>query len=115
MVKNRIFLFFGGLMTVYFLVRWMLIFGETGVLRWYLTDLLFVPAMCTFGLIAVRLIRRDWTLQLTWWHVFVQVVLVSIYFEVYLPKNHPQYTADLWDVVMYFLGGGLFLILQKKL
>lgn len=102
-------------MSVYFLVRWMLVFGETGLLRWYLTDLLFVPAMCAFGLIAVRMIRRDWSLHLAWWHVLVQVVLVSFYFEFYLPKNHPQYTADWWDVVMYFLGGIIFLLVQKRL
>lgn len=102
-------------MLVYFLVRWAYIFGDTGLLRWYLTDLLFVPAMCTFGLIGVRWIKRDRTLQLHWWHVAVQVIFVSWYFEWHLPVRYAQYTADPVDVLMYFLGGLLFLGIQKKL
>ncbi len=102
-------------MLLYFLVRWCYIFGETGVLRWYLTDLLFVPAMCTFGLIVVRLVRRDSHAVLSWWHVYVQVIMVAFYFEWYLPSHYSQYTSDLWDVVMYALGGTIYLFVQKYL
>lgn len=115
MVKQRSIPFFLALMLVYFLVRWAYIFGETGILRFYLTDLLFVPAMCTFGLIGVRWIKRDRTLQLRWLHVFSQVLFVSWYFESYLPSSHPKYTGDPIDVVMYVLGGFIFLAVQKKL
>lgn len=115
MVKQRPIFFFCALMAVYFLVRWALIFGETGILRWYLTDLLFVPAMCSFGLIFVRILRREPRITLKWRHVFTQVVFVSIYFEWYLPKNYNQYTADPWDVVMYIFGGIVYLLVQKWL
>lgn len=115
MVSRNSIVFFCGLMLVYFLVRWALIFGDTGILRWYLTDLLFVPAMCTFGLIGVRLIRRDRTIKLSWWHVLIQFIAVSAYFEWYLPKHFSEYTADPLDVVMYFIGALVFLSIQKKL
>lgn len=115
MVKSRAILFFVSLMALYFLVRWAYVFGDRGILRYYLTDLLFVPAMCTFGLIGVRILKRDKFLFLEWWHVLTQVILVSWYFEWYLPKSNPIYTGDLWDVVMYFLGGIIFLGIQRKL
>lgn len=102
-------------MIVYFLVRWALIFGETGILRWYLTDLLFVPAMCTFALILVRLIKRDPTLTIPARNIFFQVFAVSVYFEWYLPNQNAKYTSDPWDIVMYVLGGFLFLLVQKRL
>lgn len=102
-------------MLLYFLVRWLLIFGETGILRFYLTDLLFVPAMCTFGLIWVRIIKRNSELNIKWWHVFAQVVFVSWYFEWHLPSVDPKYTSDPIDAAMYFAGGFIFLAVQKKL
>lgn len=102
-------------MGVYFLVRWAYIFGESGWLRFYLTDLLFVPAMCTFGLIGVRWIKRDRSIYLKWWHVFFQVIFVSWYFERHLPSINSQYTADPMDVVMYIIGGIAFIAIQKKL
>lgn len=115
MGKYKAIIFFSFLMIVYFLTRWMLIFGETGWMRWYFTDLLFVPAMCTFGLIGVRLIKRDPTIHIKWQNVFLQVLVVSFYFEWYLPGTDPKYTADPWDIVMYVLGGFAFLLIQKRL
>lgn len=102
-------------MVIYFLVRWALILGDRGLIRYYLTDLLFVPAMCTFGLIGVRLIKKSKDLTISWIHVLIQVVFVSWYFEWYLPSNYEVYTSDIWDVVMYFTGGALFLLIQKWL
>jgi len=115
MVKYRPIIFFLCLMTVYFLVRWALIFGETGVLRWYFTDLLFVPAMCTFALIGVRFLKRDHSIRITWRQVFLQVLVVSFYFEWYLPAEDSKYTSDPWDVVMYIIGGFVFLFVQRRL
>ena len=115
MVKFRAIYLFAGLMLLYFLVRWAYIFGTTGILRWYLTDLLFVPAMCTFALILVRWIKNDRLLRIHWSSVLVQVVAVSLYFEWYLPSHYSQYTADPMDTVMYVCGGALFLMFQKRI
>ncbi|MCR9174250.1 MAG: hypothetical protein NXI10_17265 [bacterium] len=102
-------------MSVYFLVRWAYIFGTTGILRWYLTDLLFVPAMCIFGLILVRRIKNDADIQIPWYSVLLQVIAVSLYFEWYLPNQDVKYTSDPIDVAMYALGGVAFLLVQKRL
>lgn len=115
MVKYRAFLFFSALMTVYFLVRWALIFGDTGFLRWYLTDLLFVPAMCTFALMVVRRMKRAPKITIPARNIYLQVLVVAIYFEWYLPSQDSNYTSDPWDVVMYLIGGFLFLWIQRKL
>ena len=115
MAKHRDISLFLGLMGLYFLVRWAYIFGTTGILRWYLTDLLFVPSMCIFGLILVRRIKNDSDIRIPWYNVFLQVAAVSIYFEWYLPNQNTQYTSDPIDALMYFLGGIAFLFLQKKI
>lgn len=86
-------------------------------LNYYLTDLLFVPAMCFFSLSIIRWIKKDETIEIKPWMVLTQVIFVSIYFEWYLPNyknNSHTYTADLFDVAMYFLGGFLFILMQKK-
>lgn len=102
-------------MALYFLVRWVYIFGTTGILRWYLTDLLFVPAMCLFGLIILRRLKNDRFLRIPWYNVWLQVLAVSVYFEWYLPSQNSQYTSDPLDVAMYFIGGLLFILVQKWL
>jgi len=115
MAKRKDILFFVGVMLFYFLVRWISIFGTKVILRFYLTDLLFVPAMCTIGLIGVRYLKNDVKIRLDWWLILIQVILVSLYFEWYLPSVDNSHTADLIDVVMYFSGGLLFWPLQKHL
>jgi hypothetical protein len=102
-------------MIAYFLVRWALIFGETGFLRWYLTDLIFVPAMCTFALIAVRRIKKDSTAIIPARNIYLQILLVALYFEWYLPDQDAKYTSDPWDIVMYIIGGFIFIGIQKRL
>ncbi|PWL27666.1 MAG: hypothetical protein DCO96_10190 [Fluviicola sp. XM-24bin1] len=115
MVKHRDISVFAAIMALYFLVRWVLIFGSTGVLRWYLTDLLFVPAMCLFGLILIRRLKNDREILIPWYSVLLQVLLVSLYFEWYLPNQNVQYTSDPLDILMYFAGGIAFLLFQRRL
>jgi len=38
-------------------------------------------------------------------------LLMSVLFEVLLPQMFPQYTADIWDVVCYGIGGFLYYLL----
>ncbi|XOV68662.1 MAG: hypothetical protein ACFHU9_05665 [Fluviicola sp.] len=115
MAKNKDIALFVGLMTLYFLVRWAYIFGTSGILRWYLTDFLFVPAMCLFGLIIIRRLKNDAEIRIPWYSVVIQVFAVSLYFEWYLPQQHAKYTSDPIDVGMYILGGAAFLLVQKRL
>jgi hypothetical protein len=119
MGKYKLTFWFFGFYGFYFLVRFIRTNWVDAPLfiKYYLTDLLFVPTMCLFALIIIRFLKRDNTITISPALIFTQIVLVSIYFEWYLPKYkshiHP-YTSDLWDVLMYILGGFLFWRLQKK-
>lgn len=120
MVKMRAVTWFVSIMIVYFVVRYvrMMALLNSDFINFHLTDLLFVPAMCLFALIAVRWIKKDDSISIKPWMVGVQIVFVSVYFEWYLPNYRSQihpYTSDITDVLMYFLGGVIFLMIQRRL
>lgn len=120
MVKYRIYGYFIVTMILYFIVRFIrILFPEApSFIRFYLTDVMFVPAMALFGLIFVRFIKNDHTLKISPILLFFQTILIALYFELYLPyysSRALQYTSDLWDVLMYFVGAIIFLFLQKRL
>lgn len=119
MVRFRAHIYLTAIMLLYFVIRYLRVNVDnpSDFLRYHLTDLLFVPAMGFFALILIRIIKRDKTITISPLLVFIQVVLVSVYFEWYLPNYSPKrfewYTSDLVDVAMYFLGGVIFLALQR--
>ena len=106
-------------MFAYMAVRYLRarVSGIPDFVRFYLTDLLFVPAMCLFALVIVRFLKRDSTLKISFPLVFAQVGIVALFFEWYLPfysGRQDWYTSDMLDIVMYVIGGGVFLGLQRK-
>ena len=118
MVKYRAHSFFVLIMLAYIIVRVLRarVPDLSPFVRYYFTDLLFVPAMSLFALIIIRWQRNDARLLIPWYAIAVQVVLVSIYFEWYLPRNTPEghlHVTDLIDCVMYAFGGVLFFGLQR--
>lgn len=118
MVSYRPHIAFSLIMGAYFLIRYMrsTFPGLPDFVRFHLTDLLFVPAMCLFALLAVRYLKRDHSLSIPGIYVLLQTVLVALYFEMYLPESYPgRYTADAGDAVMYVLGGLLFVAAQRRL
>lgn len=80
---------------------------------YHLNDFLLIPIVALLGLHAAWLINKDTRIRLSFFTIFSLVVLFSVVFEYYLPKQSHQYTADVCDVIAYFLGGVVFLILQK--
>lgn len=119
MGNKKAFVYFIGVMTIYFLIRYLrTAISLPDFFRFHFTDLLFVPAMALFALIILRFIKKDEKLTIPFWTIFLQVVLVSFYFEFYLPNYqshvHP-YTSDPFDVLMYFVGGGMFVLLQREI
>lgn len=92
-------------------------YDSPAFIEFYFTDLLFVPAMGSFSLIFVRLIKREEQLTIPIGAVLFQTILISTYFEWYLPfySGKEGHTSDMIDILMYFIGAGLFLILQRKL
>jgi len=108
------------LMATYFLIRYLRIsFPDLpNFFRFHFTDLLFVPAMSLFALIIIRMVKRDRTITIQWWAVVVQVLIVTLYFEWYLPNNPPDghiHVSDWVDCLMYATGGVAFIISQPFL
>lgn len=81
----------------------------------YLTDLLFIPTQMLVCLIVVRFLKQNQSITIPFWLIVINVVLMSLLFEWYEPmiKNNTQQTADVFDVVMYVVGGILYYMLQK--
>lgn len=120
MAKYKAHIAFVLLMSVYFLIRYLRVRVENlpDFVRYHLTDLLFVPVMSLFALIIIRFIKRDSTITIHWLAVMVQVAVVSIYFEWYLPNNSPEghiHVSDWIDCLMYAIGGVLFILAQPFL
>ncbi len=118
MANRKLLIWFFGLMSVYFIARYLRTHFEElpSFFKFQFTDLLFVPTMCVLALFFVRTLKRDPTITISPGLVFLQVALVSLYFEWYLPNfranTHP-YTSDYLDIWMYAFGGVLFLIIQR--
>lgn len=120
MGKYRAHIAFLLLMSVYFLIRYLRVsFPELpNFVRFHLTDLLFVPTMSLFALIIIRWIKRDQTITIRWWTIAFQVLVVSLYFEWYLPQNPPEghiHVSDWIDILMYSIGGLSFIVSQPFL
>lgn len=120
MVKWRAHIAFILLMSLYFFTRYLRVeFDQLpNFIKFHLTDLIFVPAMCLFALIIIRFRRRDSELIISWQSIAIQVLLVCLYFEWFLPNNTPTghlHVADFFDCIMYMLGGVLFWMIQPLL
>lgn len=121
MARFRPHIFFVLIMLIYFFTRYLRSTSPElpDFFRYHFTDLLFVPAMGLFALIFVRLLKRDHNITIPGVYVLIQVVFVSLFFEWYLPNYSAQhstygwYTSDYVDCIMYSLGGGIFLLIQR--
>ncbi len=112
----------------YYFHRWftvlMLLYCIARLVRWsfpeafplfsgYFTDILFVPAMCSFSLIFTRMIKRDATLKVKWYLILLITVAISYYFEYYLPfQPGNTYISDCLDLVCYSIGAVLYGVIQ---
>jgi branched-subunit amino acid transport protein len=120
MVKYRTHIAFVFIMSIYFLTRYLRVnFSDLpDFFRYHFTDLLFVPAMSLFALIIIRFMKRDATITIHWWAVALQVLIITLYFEWYLPNNPPEghiHISDWVDSLMYVVGGILFILAQPFL
>lgn len=80
----------------------------------YVNDFLCMPIVLTICLKAAQLVTRNKILMLPLLPILTLTTFYAVYFELYLPKVNPRYTADFLDVVMYFSGSFLFYFLQFK-
>lgn len=79
----------------------------------YLNDFLVIPMVATLGLHGAWVAKKNQTIRLDLFTILSLVVLFSVTFEYYLPQQSYRYTADIWDVACYSLGGLVFYLLQK--
>ncbi|HNR85372.1 MAG TPA: hypothetical protein PKN22_01955 [Taishania sp.] len=99
----------------YFVIKISKQFVFIPIVHHYFTDLLFIPTQLLICLIAVRFLKQNQSITIPFWLIVINVVLMSLLFEWYEPmvKNNTQQTADVFDVVMYVLGGILYYLIQK--
>lgn len=81
----------------------------------YFADLLCMPLLLSFAVLVMRWVREDAGLYLSQAMILVATLYVSLVFECGLPLFFHRYTADVWDVVMYGVGGVLFCVFQERL
>ncbi len=113
----RRYLFLWLLFALY-LVHLVLKFGQVPVppfFSHYFADLLCMPLLLSSAVLVMRWVRADAGLYLSGAMILVATLYVSLVFECVLPLFFQRYTADIWDVVMYGVGGGLFGVFQKDL
>lgn len=84
------------------------------IVQFYVNDFLIIPIVLTLCLLVIRWLRNDKNYVIPLRFILYLCVLYSVFFEWYLPKIHPRYTADIIDVLLYFLGGFVFCLLQKR-
>lgn len=73
-----------------------------------------MPVLANLGLYFLQFITQNNSLLLKPWQLIFVIISVSIYFEIVLPLCKPsRYTADIYDVLCYVLGGIFFLAIGK--
>ena len=80
----------------------------------YVKDFLCMPIVLTIGLLVAQVIKKDRSIRLSLFTIMSLTVFYTIYFEIFLPRIHTRYTADLLDVLMYISSSFLFYFLQGK-
>lgn len=106
------------LLLALYVVHLVLKFGRVPVPMFfshYFADLLCMPLLLSVAGLVMRWVRADAGLCLSGAMILVASLYVSLVFECVLPLFFQRYTADVWDVVMYGVGGGLFWVFQERL
>ena len=80
----------------------------------YLNDFLCMPIILTVCLKMAHYLTKDKSIKISIAQALALTFFYAIYFELILPQFVDRYTADLVDVLLYFSGAFLFLILQAS-
>ena len=105
------------LLLALYVVHLVLKFGRVPVplfFSHYFADLLCMPLLLSCAALFMRWLKGDPGLYLSGAMILVASLYVSLAFECVLPLFFQRYTAVIWDVVMYGVGGGLFFVFQKR-
>lgn len=80
----------------------------------YLDDLLVMPIILTITLVAMKIITRKPMFELDIVMLVMAFLLISLLFEIILPRYKVIYTQDYWDIVCYAFGTGMFYLFRRK-
>lgn len=103
---------------VLYVVHLVLKFGQVPVpvfFSHYFADLLCMPLLLSSAGLFMRWLKAEEGVYLSAAMILVATLYVSLVFEYVLPLLFQRYTADVWDVGVYGIGGGLFYVFQKHL
>ena len=76
----------------------------------YVADAIALPIVLTgMEYLIRRTIRSDF--ETRWLHLLVVGLVFSVWFEVLRPRWDQRFTGDYWDVLMYFFGGIIWMLL----
>lgn len=110
-IKGYIPVFFGLGGAIYTVQRWG---GELPIwVSHYMNDFLCMPIVLFICRSVVRKLRSNDALQLPFPLILLVTLYFAIYFEYYLPRVNMRYTADIWDLVLYFIGSIFFYVMEK--
>ena len=97
---------------IYFASRYNLQIPK--IVKFYVNDFLIMPIVLSISLFVLRWSKNDKNYIIPVWIIFYICVMYAVLYEFFLPKVHPRYTADIIDVVLYFISGFVFYMLQNK-
>lgn len=80
----------------------------------YCNDVLILP-LVLWVVLGVLTWVKGTKAHVSWMMMLSIAVYYSLFFEWYMPRVHSRYTADIYDVLCYFIGGGVFMMFQHKI
>ena len=80
----------------------------------YLNDFLIIPIVLTLSVYILRFTRNNKSYKIPIIVIVFLIIIYAIFFEIYMPTVSQRYTADVFDVLTYFLGGFWFYSLQEN-
>lgn len=78
----------------------------------YLTDLITIPLYSyVIKYIMNDILNHDWKSDLQFY--ISSFIYISLLFELICPMISPRFTGDIFDVLVYFLGGSSYYLFEK--
>ena len=110
MIKRVVFFVLLGL---YLISLWYKFYiPQNSWVNHYQADFLCMPIVLMIAEKSIQILKRNSTFKLSLLQIGVGAIYFSVLFELVLPALNEKYTQDPKDVLMYFLGAGLFTIIQ---
>jgi hypothetical protein len=83
------------------------------LLDYYFNDFVSIPLMLHSTSILMGFIYGKIPYQLSILKIALAVLATSVFFEIVLPRFGYDFIADPYDVLVYFLGGMVFYLIQR--